>query len=78
MIFKNGHHTDVAVRSFQFLRPTDLKRLTGIAMVNLEAFFWRSSETARLYKNRLLGLALCQGAAEHFVRPGHGVKDLGV
>ena len=69
---------EVAERSYEPLHTDDLRRLADLAMLDLDAFFQRNIETARLYKDRLLGLALCQGAAEHFVRPGHGVKDLDV
>ena len=65
-------------RSQEKIRSEDLRRLAKLAQQDLDAFFGRKRKTAQLYRSRLLALALCQGAAEHFVRLGHGVKDFDV
>lgn len=70
-----GH---VEARSFELLDLEDLRRLSRVALSDLNDFFARCPKTGALYGNRLLLLCLCQGAAEHFVRPGRGVKDLDV
>jgi hypothetical protein len=69
---------EVSIRSFEKLDKSDLQRLADLALADLKEFFVRNPDTARLYKDRLIGLALCQGAAEHYVRPGRGIKDLDV
>jgi hypothetical protein len=65
-------------RSYARITKSDLKKLAALAMADLESFFERKPATARRYQNRLLALAFCQGAAEHYVRPGRGVKDFDV
>lgn len=68
----------VQVRSFEKLTIEDLHRVKELAIEDLKGFYERRSVTGRLYADRLIALCLCQGAAEHFVRPGHGVKDFDV
>ena len=65
-------------RSFDPIIRDDLRRLSEVALANLNGLFTRHPETTALYESRLLLLCLCQGAAEHFVRPGHGIKDFDV
>jgi len=65
-------------RSFVPLVEGDLRRAAKVALNELDGLFFRRQETGARYRDRLLLLCLCQGAAEHFVRPGHGVKDLDV
>ena len=65
-------------RSFDLIIRDDLRRLSDVALANLSGLFTRRPETAALYESRLLLLCLCQGAAEHFVRPGCGIKDFDV
>jgi hypothetical protein len=66
-----------AERSFERLRREDLARLRDVAQ---EALAERISSTpvGGLYADRLLLLALCQGAAQHYLDGAHGVKDLDV
>jgi hypothetical protein len=68
----------VAARSFEPLAPADLARCAELALADLASLFRRKPGTGRLYADRLLLLALCQGAAEHALRGRHGVKDLDV
>lgn len=70
--------SDVAARSFELLDARDLERLANLAIEDLRELFERRPETGRCYHDRLLMLCLCQGAAEHFVRHRHGVKDFDV
>jgi len=75
----NVTETDiVSDRSREPLRQDDLRRLADLALADLKQLFDRRPETGARYRDRLLVLCLCQGAAEHFVRPGHGIKDLDV
>lgn len=54
---------EVAERSFHPLNIDHLKRLADLALADLDAFFQRNKETAQLYRDRMLGLSLCQGSA---------------
>ena len=65
-------------RSFEPITLDDLKRLAAIAAQDREAFFTAHPEWARLYRDRLLAVALCQGAAAHFVAGKQGVNDFDV
>ena len=65
-------------RSFERLGLDDLRRVAELALADLRGLYARRPQTGSLYANRLLALCLCQGAAEHFVRPGPGVKDFDV
>ncbi|MEX1109636.1 MAG: hypothetical protein WEC00_12035 [Dongiaceae bacterium] len=65
-------------RSFERIELADLKKLVEIALTDLNDLFGRKHDLTNLYRDRLLALAFCQGAAEHFVRPGRGVKDFDV
>lgn len=65
-------------RSFERITRADLRRLGEIAAADRESLFRRRPETGRLYRDRLLGVALCQGAALHFVNGTNGVKDFDV
>ncbi len=65
-------------RSLQPIRKSDLRRLGEIARRDLESLFRRRPETGRLYRDQLFAIALCQGAALHYVNGKNGVKDFDV
>lgn len=65
-------------RSYEQLTRADLERLGSIAMNDLEGLFDRRAETRHLYKDRLFAIALCQGAALHYLDGKTGIKDFGV
>lgn len=67
-----------AERSYAPITKSDVKKLAALAVADLNSFFKRNPVTARRYKKRLIALAFCQGAAQHYVRPGRGVKDFDV
>ena len=68
---------EVAERSYKRIQDSDLQRLADLARKDLNRLF---NERPRIagYKNRLLMLCLCQGAAKHFACGEHGVKDFDV
>jgi hypothetical protein len=68
----------VQERSYEPLTKSDLKRLQQIAARDRELLFRRKPELGRLYAGRLFALALCQGAALHYLDRKNGVKDLDV
>ena len=53
-------------------------RLARIAQSDREEFFRRYPGWSKRYSGRLLCVALCQGAALHFVDGSNGVKDFDV
>jgi hypothetical protein len=68
------------MRSYEKIRSSDLKRLAEIARADRMDFFARNPRWAARYSSRLLCVALCQGAALHFIdHPnGNGIKDFDV
>lgn len=67
-----------AHRSFLPITHTDLHRLAAIARQDQAAFFAAHPDWAALYADRLLALALCQGAALHYVSGEAGINDFDV
>lgn len=68
--------TDEA-RSYERITLNDLARLAQIARRDREDRFTRRPRW-RPYADRVLCVALCQGAALHYVDGRNGVKDLDV
>jgi hypothetical protein len=66
------------VRSSEPITPSDLQLLGRIAQADREDFFRRYPHWSVLYSQRLLCVALCQGAALHFVDATNGIKDFDV
>jgi hypothetical protein len=66
-----------AARSFEPIRREDLARLAEIARGALEDLIRRCPQRAP-YRERLVALALCQGAACHYLDGRTGVKDFDV
>jgi hypothetical protein len=64
-------------RSYERITKRDLARLADIARADREGIFERNPRWA-LDRKRLLCVALCQGAALHFVDGKNGVKDFDV
>jgi hypothetical protein len=65
-------------RSQELITLDDLKQLALIAREDREDLFKRLPKWKRLYKDRILCVALCQGAALHFLAGKNGVKDFDV
>ncbi len=65
-------------RSYKSITVDDLRRLAEIAQCDRDDFFARNGEWAALYQYRLLCVALCQGAALHYVDKKNGVNDFDV
>lgn len=65
-------------RSYKPIRRKDLLRLAAIARSDREDLFRRNPGLAELYRDRLLSVTLCQGAALHFLDDRNGVKDFDV
>ncbi len=67
----------ISERSFTPIDLPDLERLACIAAEERADFFARNSGWA-IYTNRIICVALCQGAALHFVNGKNGIKDFDV
>lgn len=70
-------HTDE--RSYERIEPSDLDRLVHLAHEDLEGLYSRRSETTgKRYRDRLILMCLCQGAAQHYLDGKNGIKDFDV
>lgn len=65
-------------RSYVPITRRDLDRLVALAKADSSDFFKRKPDTGRLYAGRLFAVALCQGAALHYVDGKNGIKDFDV
>lgn len=65
-------------RSYEPITNKDLRRLGRIAAADRDCLFARRPEIGKLYADRLVAVALCQGAALHRVNGRNGVKDFDV
>jgi len=65
-------------RSYIPIEIDDLKKLLKIANQDREVFFITHPNWARLYANRVISVALCQGAAMHYLDGITGINDFDV
>jgi hypothetical protein len=65
-------------RSYLPIEHADLQRLAEIARMDREDFFKAHPEWAEVYRDRVLCIALCQGAAKHFIDGKTGIHDFDV
>ena len=65
-------------RSLARIEVADLFRLAALAADAEAELFRRNPHGSGRYAGRLLGRALCQGAALHYVNGSNGVKDFDV
>lgn len=66
---------ETADRCYEKVMIADLRRLAQIATADRELLFRRNDRLRRLYEDRVLCIALCQGAALHVVDGRNGIKD---
>jgi hypothetical protein len=64
--------------SLERITSDDLHRLATLAFDYFDDLFMRRPHASGRFRGRLLMLALCQGAALHYVDGLHGVKDFDV
>lgn len=65
-------------RSYKKITNADLLRLGKIAFLDHEGLFRRRPLAGQLYRGQLLVLALCQGAAQHYIDDKTGIKDFDI
>jgi hypothetical protein len=65
-------------RSYLPIDDGDLRRLSAIALEDLSTYFRRFPDRKGLYDSRLMALALCQGAASHFLDGASGINDFDI
>jgi hypothetical protein len=65
-------------RSYRSISIADLRSLAVIAKRDREAFFGTHPEWKHLYAGRVLCVALCQGAAKHYINGTNGINDFDV
>lgn len=65
-------------RSYRTITIEDLKKLRDLALRERIKFFERNPRYREAYWNSLVGIALCQGAALHFIDCKAGVKDFDI
>ncbi len=65
-------------RSRKKITKTDLQKLLKLAQGDIANFFERNPGYRKLYKGKQVLIALCQGAALHYVDGRNGIKDFDV
>jgi hypothetical protein len=65
-------------RSFASITINDLKRLSEIASQDRKGFFRADPQWAKLYERQVICVALCQGAALHYIDGTTGINDFDV
>ena len=68
----------ISNRSKEKITKRDLLKLAIIAREDRTEFFKRNPKWEKLYKDKILCVALCQGSALHYVDNKNGVKDFDV
>jgi hypothetical protein len=65
-------------RSYLLISDADLVRLARLAAADRSDFFARHPDWRALYAKRVLAVALCQGAALHYIGAPVGIQDFDV
>jgi hypothetical protein len=74
----DGPSRPSAERSSEPITDEDLARLSDLARADREELFARRPLLGQRYAHRVLCVALCQGAALHYLDGRNGVKDFDV
>lgn len=70
--------TNDTERLYEPLTIKDLEKLKELGLKEHEEFFERNPHLKEAYYNSLIGIALCQGAASHYLNPKVGIKDFDI
>ncbi len=71
-------NVDSRGRSYRAITRSDLRRLARIARQDRETLFKTHPQWATLYAQRVMCVALCQGAALHYLDRKTGINDFDV
>ncbi len=66
------------IRSQEAIAKADLRRLLRLAREDIDEFFERNPAYIRQFRGKEKLIALCQGAALHYVDGKNGIKDFDV
>jgi len=69
---------NVSERSYEIITLKDLKKLLALSYEDRDEFFVRYPRWRKLYAKRIICIALCQGAALHYLDGKNGVKDFDI
>jgi len=69
---------NISKRSYEKITKADLKKLLSFAQEDRKKFFSKYPRWKKLYSDRIICIALCQGAALHYLDEKNGVKDFDV
>jgi hypothetical protein len=69
---------EISNRSYAKISKFNLRKLLQLANEDRREFFDRNPRWKKLYADRIICMALCQGAALHYVDKKNGVKDFDV
>jgi len=58
--------------------PVELQALAALAYTEEESFFARNPHLVQAYRDRLIAVALCQGAALQYLGRGYGINDFDI
>jgi hypothetical protein len=67
-----------AGRSYRAIEISDLRRLVLIAKKDQIEFLEKHTEWAKFYSGRKICIALCQGAALHYIEGSTGINDFDI
>jgi hypothetical protein len=65
-------------RSYKKITNNDLRVLADIARKDREDLFHRNPDLGKIFRDRIICVALCQGAALHYLDGKTGIKDFDV
>ena len=66
------------MRYYEKLTTDDLKEMRDYALRELERFCQIGQGKYSIYKEKLVAICLCQGAAKHYVYQKNGVEDIDI
>lgn len=65
-------------RTYEPITINDLKKLRELALSEHEDFFKRNPHLTSAYRNSLVAICLCQGAASHYLNNKIGINDFDI
>jgi hypothetical protein len=66
------------MRTFTDITVEDLREMRGYALEELQRFLGLEDGRYEAYRERLVAICLCQGAAQHYLHKSRGVRNLDI